>query len=102
MHFRWCSHTSNETSGQHKGSSQRPKVMQGSTTKQAKSPNRRAKSIFQNKGGKNTQKSENGRNLMNDVNCKAERTDDDDDDDDDDDKLFIPESWTNEKIFCVS
>ena len=28
--------------------------------------------------------------------------DDYDDDDDDNDKLFIPESWTNEKIFCVS
>ena len=48
MHFRWCSHISNETSGQYKGSSQRPRVMQGSTTKRAKSPNRRAKSIFQN------------------------------------------------------
>ena len=36
MHMRWCSHISNETSGQHKGSRQRPKVTQGSTTKRAK------------------------------------------------------------------
>ena len=52
MHMRWCSLISNETSGQHKGSRQRPKVMQGSTTKQAKRPNRRAKLRFQNKGGR--------------------------------------------------
>ena len=98
MHMRWCSHISNETYGQHKGSRQKQKVTQGSTTKRAKRPNRRAKSKFQNKGGKNTQKSENDRNLINDVNCEEGKTDDDDDDD----KLLIPESWTNEKTFCVS
>ena len=110
MHMRWCSNISNETSGQHKGSRQRPKVTKGSTTKRAKRPNRRAKSLFRNNGRKNTQKSENDRNLINDENCKGGETDDDDDDDDndddddddDDDKLLIPESWTNEKTFCVS
>ena len=102
MHIRWCSYITSETSQQRKGSRQRPKVTLGSTTKRAKRPNRRAKSIFQNKGGKNTQKSENDRNLTNDVNCKGGKMDDDDDDDDDDDKLSIPESWTNEKTFCVS
>ena len=90
MYMRCCSHISNKTSGKNKGSRQRPKVTQRSTTIWAKRPNRRTKSIFQDKGGKNTQKSESGRNLINDVNCVDGKTENDDDDD----KLSKPESWT--------
>ena len=36
MHMKWCSHISNETSEQHKGSRQKQKVTQGSATKRVK------------------------------------------------------------------